>query len=650
MLQPLSATAPTVITTPADAGITLSAAQRNLISLTVQPGSLVDDAGNPVASPLVGVAPVPPDIVRDMLPPGILEHSFDITIQVPGGALFTQPATLTLPNVFNLAPGEKTYILSFDHTTGRLVIDGTATASADGLSVTTDPGQGITKPGWHGMTPPTTKTHTDPAPPVPPPPPPMGDEGDPNVMEQQPTAVLDKVTLAGDVDFNKTHPITIAVLANDVPGDEPLDPGSVTVTQPSHGTATVQGGVVLYQSKDGKSSDSFSYTVGDGEYTVGASVVIEGDCPAPIPLEVDGGDLSIIQPGKLCKVTSSQTGFTLTNINGTQPLLFIPGTGAGFGADATAVISKTDVALSNATVEVGFGTKKGTVLLRNGAADFMAGTAAASGVTSQCKVTDPLIAGLSVAVTDITLKANEIDVSGSLALGDAFSGLSLNLGGVSNSTPATGATGAKAGFGASASGVVITADGATIGGAAIMLPDQQTMLGGVLSIKASGLAFTYDAAKNTGKVQGKFQINRLLKDTGTFSISGGAANLNVPTASDFGLVADFSGDNYVLIDPSLASGYAVVGSFEIQNAFQSPAFSIPSLKVFLDTTKSKLTASGSFKFGLGPTSVTVDLSGTGILDANGSPAFDGLSVSITKQIIIPDTPLFLQQFGGALAG
>lgn len=34
------------------------------------------------------------------------------------------------------------------------MIDGTATVSADGQTVTTDPGSGVTKPGWHGMTPP----------------------------------------------------------------------------------------------------------------------------------------------------------------------------------------------------------------------------------------------------------------------------------------------------------------------------------------------------------------------------------------------------------------------------------------------------------------------------------------------------------------
>ena len=44
------------------------------------------------------------------------------------------------PNVFNAAPGTKLDFLSFDHTTGRLVIDGTATVSAQEMTdaVTSD--------------------------------------------------------------------------------------------------------------------------------------------------------------------------------------------------------------------------------------------------------------------------------------------------------------------------------------------------------------------------------------------------------------------------------------------------------------------------------------------------------------------------------
>ncbi len=83
----------------------------------------------------VGVSTVPPELVRDMLPPVLLQHTFDITIQAPGAAAFTTPIELSLPNVFGAAPGTKLNLLSFDHTTGRLVSDGTATVSEDGLSV-----------------------------------------------------------------------------------------------------------------------------------------------------------------------------------------------------------------------------------------------------------------------------------------------------------------------------------------------------------------------------------------------------------------------------------------------------------------------------------------------------------------------------------
>ena len=78
----------------------------------------------------------------------------DITLQAPGISNFSIPAPMTFPNVFGAAPGSQLNFLSFDHTTGRLVIEGTATVSEDGLSVSTDPGTGVTHPGWHGLTPP----------------------------------------------------------------------------------------------------------------------------------------------------------------------------------------------------------------------------------------------------------------------------------------------------------------------------------------------------------------------------------------------------------------------------------------------------------------------------------------------------------------
>ena len=37
----------------------------------------------------VGISTVPPQLVMDMLPPGLLQHTFDITIQAPGVATFS---------------------------------------------------------------------------------------------------------------------------------------------------------------------------------------------------------------------------------------------------------------------------------------------------------------------------------------------------------------------------------------------------------------------------------------------------------------------------------------------------------------------------------------------------------------------------------
>ncbi|WP_193142998.1 Ig-like domain-containing protein [Meridianimarinicoccus sp. MJW13] len=154
ILTDLSDTAETQINVPVSAAQDLTAEQRNAIQLVVQPGTAVDEHGDPVSNAQVGISTVPPELVMDMLPAGIMQHTFDLTIQAPDAAVFTTPAQLTLPNVFNAAPGTKLNLLSFDHTTGRLVIEGTGTVSADGKTVTTDPGTGITKPGWHGMTPP----------------------------------------------------------------------------------------------------------------------------------------------------------------------------------------------------------------------------------------------------------------------------------------------------------------------------------------------------------------------------------------------------------------------------------------------------------------------------------------------------------------
>ena len=154
VLQTISAAVTNLITLQSNAAYTLSEAQRQYLTMEVMPGSLVGMDGQPLNSAQVGVSVVPPELVKDMLPPGLLQHSFDITIQAPGVAAFSTPAPMTFPNIYNAPPGTKLSFLSFNHTTGRLEFDGTCTVSDDGLYIRTDPGTGITHPGWHVAAPP----------------------------------------------------------------------------------------------------------------------------------------------------------------------------------------------------------------------------------------------------------------------------------------------------------------------------------------------------------------------------------------------------------------------------------------------------------------------------------------------------------------
>ncbi len=154
ILKTVNAADTTMIVADEIAAPELTPEQRSLLTIEVQPNSLVAPDGTMLDSGQVGISTVPPELVMDMLPPGVLQHTFDITVQAMGVSNFATPAPMTFPNVFNAAPGTELNFLSFDHTTGRLVIEGVATVSEDGLTVSTNPGTGITHPGWHGVTPP----------------------------------------------------------------------------------------------------------------------------------------------------------------------------------------------------------------------------------------------------------------------------------------------------------------------------------------------------------------------------------------------------------------------------------------------------------------------------------------------------------------
>ena len=126
------------------------------VSITVPANSLFNDNGT--RGGMVGIAPVPPDRLPGPLPEGLPIQDV-ITIQTDGASNFDQPVPACFPNLPDpltgqkLPPGAKSALWSFNHDTGRFEVVGSATVSADGRLVCTDPGVGIMAPGWHGTAP-----------------------------------------------------------------------------------------------------------------------------------------------------------------------------------------------------------------------------------------------------------------------------------------------------------------------------------------------------------------------------------------------------------------------------------------------------------------------------------------------------------------
>jgi len=121
--------------------------------ITVPADSLFADDGTRGGQ--VGIAPVPRDRLPGPLPEG-LNIPLVITVQTDGATNFDVPVPAVFPNLPDpvtgevVLPGEQTTLWSFDHDLGRWVVNGTLTASADGLTLRSDAGFGIRAPGWHG--------------------------------------------------------------------------------------------------------------------------------------------------------------------------------------------------------------------------------------------------------------------------------------------------------------------------------------------------------------------------------------------------------------------------------------------------------------------------------------------------------------------
>lgn len=128
------------------------------VRLDVPGGSLF--ANNGSFGGMVGIAPVPRDRLPGTLPPG-LDLPLVITVQTDGPSNFGVPVRVRFPNLPNpntgevLGEGEKTALWSFNHDTGEFEVAGPATIVRDPLSgqlfAESDPGFGITAPGWHGV-------------------------------------------------------------------------------------------------------------------------------------------------------------------------------------------------------------------------------------------------------------------------------------------------------------------------------------------------------------------------------------------------------------------------------------------------------------------------------------------------------------------
>jgi hypothetical protein len=123
------------------------------LELPEYPGFRLDIAKDSVTFPdgarqgLISVTSVNSSKVP-MAPPNGMQPQFIVTIQ-PTGTLFDPPARLTLPNVDAHSAGAQVEMYSYDHSLEEFVSIGLGTVSEDGTHITSNPGVGVVKAGWH---------------------------------------------------------------------------------------------------------------------------------------------------------------------------------------------------------------------------------------------------------------------------------------------------------------------------------------------------------------------------------------------------------------------------------------------------------------------------------------------------------------------
>lgn len=130
------------------------------LKMVVKAGSMKIRSGNQfVPAPngtVIALNQVHHDDVPMPLPDGAAPL-FAWTLQ-PGGAMFNPPITVYYPNMSGLPAGTIANFLNFNHDTGRFEIIASGHVTADGTTIVTDPGAGITVAGWGCNCPPYSVT------------------------------------------------------------------------------------------------------------------------------------------------------------------------------------------------------------------------------------------------------------------------------------------------------------------------------------------------------------------------------------------------------------------------------------------------------------------------------------------------------------
>lgn len=117
--------------------------------------SVVTNGDGSLFTGRMSITPVEVENVPMPTPAGVYSSSY-VTVQP--AVHFDPPAPITYPNLNGAVPGEQIPLWHFDHGEFAWVQYATATVTGDGLSIVSNPGEGLPEAGWGSPQPPMTFT------------------------------------------------------------------------------------------------------------------------------------------------------------------------------------------------------------------------------------------------------------------------------------------------------------------------------------------------------------------------------------------------------------------------------------------------------------------------------------------------------------